>query len=37
MLDPDEVARMVVLVASGAASGMTGANVVVDGGLTPST
>jgi NAD(P)-dependent dehydrogenase (short-subunit alcohol dehydrogenase family) len=37
MLDPDEVARMVVLVASGAASGMTGADVVVDGGLTPST
>jgi NAD(P)-dependent dehydrogenase (short-subunit alcohol dehydrogenase family) len=37
MLDPDEVARLVVLVASGAASGMTGADVVVDGGLTPST
>lgn len=37
MLDPDEVARMVVLAASGAASGMTGADVVVDGGLTPST
>jgi NAD(P)-dependent dehydrogenase (short-subunit alcohol dehydrogenase family) len=37
MLDPDEVARLVVLVASGAASGMTGADVVVDGGLSPST
>ncbi|MGH2837070.1 MAG: SDR family NAD(P)-dependent oxidoreductase [Thermoleophilaceae bacterium] len=37
MLDPDEVARLVVLVASGAASGMTGADVVVDGGLAPNT
>jgi NAD(P)-dependent dehydrogenase (short-subunit alcohol dehydrogenase family) len=37
MLDPEEVAQLVVLVASGAASGMTGADVVVDGGLTPNT
>ena len=37
MLDPNEVARLVVLVASGAASGMTGTDVVVDGGLTPNT
>lgn len=37
VLDPDEVARLVVLVASEAASGMTGADVVVDGGLSPNT
>ena len=37
MLEPDEVARVVALVASGAASGMVGTDVVVDGGLTPST
>jgi NAD(P)-dependent dehydrogenase (short-subunit alcohol dehydrogenase family) len=37
ILDPDEIARLVVLVASGAASAMTGADVVVDGGLTPNT
>ena len=37
LLDPDEVARLVVLVASGAASGMTGADVVVDGGLAANT
>lgn len=36
ILDPAEVARLVVVVASGVASGMTGADVVVDGGLTPS-
>ncbi len=34
-LDPAEVARVVVVLASGAASGMTGAEVVVDGGLNP--
>jgi len=37
MLEPNEIARLVVLVASGAASGMSGADVVVDGGLTPNT
>ena len=36
-LDPGEVARVVAVVASGAASGMTGAEVVVDGGVSPST
>lgn len=37
LLEPAEVARLVVLVASDAASGMTGSDVVVDGGLTPNT
>lgn len=37
LLDPAEVARVVVLVASGAGSGMTGSDVVVDGGLSPNT
>ncbi len=34
-LDPDEIARVVALVASEAASGMTGTEIVVDGGLNP--
>jgi NAD(P)-dependent dehydrogenase (short-subunit alcohol dehydrogenase family) len=36
-LEADEVAAMVVVLASGVASGMTGADVVVDGGSTPTT
>ena len=36
-LEPEEIARVVVVVASGAASGMTGAEVVVDGGVSPTT
>jgi NAD(P)-dependent dehydrogenase (short-subunit alcohol dehydrogenase family) len=35
-LDPDEVARIVAVLASGAASGMTGTEVVVDAGITPT-
>jgi NAD(P)-dependent dehydrogenase (short-subunit alcohol dehydrogenase family) len=36
LLDPDEVAATIAFVASDAASGMTGAKIVVDAGLTAS-
>ena len=37
LLEPEEVARMIVVLASGLATGVTGVDLHVDGGLTPTT
>jgi NAD(P)-dependent dehydrogenase (short-subunit alcohol dehydrogenase family) len=37
LLEPEELATMIVLLASGRASGVTGVDLHVDGGLTPTT